>query len=308
MNIITTYVNPDLDGFASVFAYLEFMQKFGTDAKIYIEGNQNLETQYLVSKLAIDISGISARGITIMDKVHLVDTSHVFAISRSISLDQVIEIVDHHVVNDADKFANAQKQIEPVGAAATLITEKYSQRNLKPSLSSAVLLYCAIASNTLRFKASVTDDKDIRMAKYIESIFPHVSDYVEGAFQAKSDLSGEKLEQSLMNDLSKYNFAGKSVGVFQLEVYNGRDVINNRLQEVLAIIKKVKDEKLYDYVFLTCIDLQNFCNVFVAIDEESIALVSKTLNVNFIGGVAERNGYIMRKEIMPSLKVSLEVS
>jgi len=171
MNIITTYINPDLDGFASVFAYLEFMQKFGTDAKIYIEGNQNLETQYLVSRLALDVSGISARGITIMDKVHLVDTSHVLAISRSISLDQVIEIVDHHIVSDSDRFTNAEKQIELVGAVATLITEKFSQRNLEPSLPSAVLLYCAIASNTLRFQAKVTTEKDIRMAKYIESVF-----------------------------------------------------------------------------------------------------------------------------------------
>jgi len=231
----------------------------------------------------------------------------VLAISRSISLDQVIEIVDHHIVSDSDRFTNAEKQIELVGAVATLITEKFSQRNLEPSLPSAVLLYCAIASNTLRFQAKVTTEKDIRMAKYIESVFPHVSDYVEGAFQAKSDLSGEKLVQSLMNDLSKYSLAGKSVGVFQLEAYNGRNVVKNRLQEIQAIIKKVKDENFYDYVFLTCVDLQNTCNIFVANEEESIALVSKILNINFVDGVAERNGYIMRKEIMPSIKAALEV-
>lgn len=307
MKIITTYINPDLDGFASMYAYLEFMQKFGTDAKIYYEGSQNLETQYLVNKLAIDLSGLSVQIITIMDKVYLVDTSHVLAIPKSISLDQVVEIIDHHKVNDSERFTSAEKQIELVGAAATLITEKFSKRNLKPSLTSAVLLYSAIASNTLLFRASVTTEKDIKMSKYIESIFPHVSDYVEGAFQAKSDLLGEKLERSLMNDLSKYSFAGKSVGVFQLEVYDGTETVKSRLSEIKEILERVRKNDLYDFILLTCIDLKNNCNVFVAVDDESKSLVTKTLGVGFVEGIAKRNGYIMRKEIMPLIKSALEV-
>ena len=36
--IVTSYVNPDLDGTASMYAYSEFLRKTGKNSNFYIEG------------------------------------------------------------------------------------------------------------------------------------------------------------------------------------------------------------------------------------------------------------------------------
>ncbi|MFO0703127.1 MAG: DHH family phosphoesterase [Patescibacteria group bacterium] len=309
MNILTSYHNPDLDGFASVYAYFELLQKFGTDVKIFFEGDLNLETTYLVKRLNLDLSYSLANGITIMDKIILLDTSQINELPRGIVLDQVVEIVDHHPITDDKYFTNAKKQIEMVGACASLVAERYHDRNIKPSLFANILLYCAIASNTLRLNSKITTDKDRKMFAWLESNNSNMTSYVDESFRAKSNLDGELLSKALLGDSAEKLFNGKKVIIFQIEAYDARVVAENRKAEILEIIKNfISESGNYDYAFLSLLDLRENCNVFIAINDESKALLTRLLNVTFLNGIAVRPGYIMRKELWVMIKNVLEIT
>lgn len=43
--VVTSYINPDLDGTASMYAYAEYLRKIGEEADFYIEGNPMHEVE-----------------------------------------------------------------------------------------------------------------------------------------------------------------------------------------------------------------------------------------------------------------------
>ena len=157
--LITCYVSPDLDGVAGAVAYGEFLQKAGKDVVVGIIGELNDEAGYIFDRFGFSHPKTvpDADGY---DEVILVDASELSGLEGKIPAEKVIEIIDHRTINDADKFPNAKAQIELVGAAATLVAEKFIQNKADISKESATLLYGAIVSNTLNFKGSVTTERD----------------------------------------------------------------------------------------------------------------------------------------------------
>ena len=64
----------------------------------------------------------------------------------------------------------------------------------------------------------------------------------------------------------------------------------------------ITSQEGFDYVFLTCIDLQEGFNLFVVFDNETKKLLSEMLNVKFENNMAKKEGIIMRKELFPMIK------
>ena len=77
--------------------------------------------------------------LSAQDQIILVDASEVKAIP-AVPPSQVIEIIDHRKIHEADKFSNAKVQIELVGAAATLVAERFYKEKVELSKESASLL------------------------------------------------------------------------------------------------------------------------------------------------------------------------
>ncbi len=184
--IVTCYENPDLDGFAGAIGYSELLNKQGKATIPCISGEPSHETNYLINKynlrgsFKIDSDASQREAI-------LVDASTINGLPKNLDIDKVIEIIDHRVVNDSNKFTNAEKvQIEEIGAAATLIVEKFKDSNINPSEASATLLYGAIILNTLNFKSSTTTERDTKAAEWLDSLYKFSNDFAKQMFEAKS--------------------------------------------------------------------------------------------------------------------------
>ncbi len=123
--LITAYENPDLDGFACAFAYSEFLTKQGFDSVAAVFGKPHREVQFVIKKFNIHGLADASKLVGNASGIVLVDASDVSGLSDKIDPTKVVEIVDHRKVNEAQRFPNAKVQIEFVGAAATLIAEKF---------------------------------------------------------------------------------------------------------------------------------------------------------------------------------------
>lgn len=303
--LITGYVNPDLDAVAGTIAYSEFLNKTGRDSMVGLIGEPHEEAKYILDTYKIKSPEIIENADN-FNEVILVDASDLIGIEGKIAPEKVIEIIDHRKVHEADKFPNAKVQIELVGSASTLVAERFINNNIEISKESAILLCGAIISNTLNFKGGVTTDRDRVAFEYLNKIAQLSPSFAKELFKSKSDLSGDKLKERILGDLAWFNMNNKKVGIAQIEIVGVRKLIENRLDEIVDILNKLKREFDFDILFQNSIELEEGMNFFIAKDTETQKILEKILGIKFNGFVAERNNLIMRKQIAPLLKEELE--
>ena len=299
--VVTSYDCPDLDGFACAVAYAEFLNKTGSPAVVRFFGEPHIEARYLVQKFGFAIEEDSSAKL---DKVVLVDASELRNLDEFVSPENIIEVVDHRKVNDATLFKNAKIQIEFVGSAATLIAERFHGQSIKPSVMSATLLFGAIVSNTLNFRAKVTTDRDHRMAEWLNQGLSLGQEFIDALFRAKSDVAGKKLAERIDADFAWFQFGEKKIGIAQLEIMDAQAVVEARGQEILDVLVSLKAKDGLDDLFASFIDLGEGRNFFITGSPAMQAKLQDVLDVEFKGPVAVRLGFIMRKEIAPLLKES----
>lgn len=215
--LITGYVNPDLDGLAGAVGYAEFLTKTGVSCETAIIGEPHDEAKYMLDRFGFAYPKQIPNADN-YDEVIIVDASDLNGLAGKIAPEKVIELIDHRKVHEADKFPNAKVQIELVGAAATLIAEKFMQANMEISKESATLIYGAILSNTLNFKGTVTTDRDKKAAAWLNRVAQLPESFWKELFIAKSDLTGAKLEERIRGDFAWFAIGNKRLGIAQIEM------------------------------------------------------------------------------------------
>ncbi len=301
--LVTSYLDPDLDGFACSFAYAEFLRKNGKDAIAAIFGTPHREAEFVLN--IFKIHSLQNAETLNYENIILVDTSNLTEVSPKILPEKVIEIIDHRKLSELHKFPNATSQIELVGSAATLIAEKFYKTDTTISVESAELLFSAIVSNTINFKAGVTTIRDHKMADWLKTKFKIPKDYINKMFADKSKFK-KPLKEILNEDVAVFYFNKCSLSILQLEIINVDDFIKKNLKEIKKIMLEIKKEKSIGIIFLTCIDLEKSFNLFVVIDKKTQDLLTRIFNSEFKDGVSKRDGILMRKEITPLIKEMID--
>ena len=119
-------------------------------------------------------------------QIILVDASDSIGISPRINRKNVIDVIDHRPLHEKHAFPHATFHIEMVGSSATLIAEKFYLEKIVISPESAALLYSAIISNTVNFKATVTTERDTIMTNWLLQFLVLPLNYTHEMFKAKS--------------------------------------------------------------------------------------------------------------------------
>lgn len=298
--LVTSYVDPDLDGVAGAVAYVEFLKKTGAAAAVGIFGEPHDEAKYVLDRFGFEYPPTVA-DTNGYDEVALVDTSDLNGLAGKVPVEKVVEIIDHRAVNEAGKFPNAKVQIELVGAAATLIAEKFMRAGVGISKESATLLYGAIVSNTLNFKGSVTTDRDRAAAAWLNGVAELPEIFLRDLFIAKSDLTDGKLSSRIQGDFAVFNMGDTKVGIAQIEMIGARNLIAERGGEIAGILDRIREERRLDFAFLNAIDLEEVNGYLFTQDPETQRLLEKVLDVRFLDAMAERSSVLMRKQIVPLL-------
>lgn len=302
--IITCYSNPDLDGIACAVAYAELLNKQDKNAIVAIFGVPHREAQYVFKTFNID-KPIQAKKVSAQeDKLILVDASDLRGISNLIDPKQVVEIIDHRKINQADKFPNAKTQIELVGSCATLIAEKFFKTKITITPSSAALLYSAIISNTVNFQANVATKRDKKMCDWLVKQFDLPESYIHEMFAAKSVFK-KPLKEIFYDDFATFQFYSKQLGIAQLEIVNTDEFVYKNKDQIQEVLIKIKEERNLDLIFLSLIDIEKIKNTFIAIDGSSKKLLEQALSIKFKNNISYKNGIMMRKTIAPILKDEL---
>lgn len=301
--LITAKVGQDLDGLACSFAYAKFKNEIdkGNEYFAGIFGDPHIEARYLIDRFNIK-EGLFFNPKIKFDKFILADASDMKGMPEVVRAEDVVEIIDHREIHNAyELFPNAIIQIEKVGAAATLIFEKFKEKNIVPDLNTTILLLGAIYSNTLNFMSGIVNQRDKDAVQLLKENYKSEisASLIEEMFLYKSEYAGNNLEEVIISD-SKYFDNGLCIA--QLEGYDFDKIVEVKLLEIKEILRNLKSKYKSKYIFLTIADIKNNHNIFIAIDNESEKLLENNLGVAFnIKEVAYNNELLLRKQLLPLL-------
>lgn len=100
---------------------------------------------------------------------------------------------------DYDFYSNAQFQIEPVGAGATLIAEKFYFEGIVPTFEAAALLLCGIYNNCLHFKCDIATLRDTKMGNRLSELYD-IKNLPREVITHSSEYTINHLESFLITD------------------------------------------------------------------------------------------------------------
>lgn len=300
--ITTSYSSPDLDGYGCAVAYAELLNRLGGDAGAHIWGVPHIEVQWLIE--TFDLARADGPIDDSEASVVLLDASKPDDLPGKFETSQVIEIIDHRKIHEAEKFINAESQIELVGAAATLVAERFKKADLEPSRVSALYLYGGIISNTQNFTAIATD-RDREMAEWLRELSEAPDDLAERMFEAKSDLSGDRLREVLFGDLKTLNINEVPVTIAQLEIVGVQKLLDERGDEVEQLLKEVQERERAEYTFLNMKDLELGVSTILCLNQKTVELLRDLPGAQWDGVVGISSARTVRKQLLSWLQDKL---
>lgn len=294
--VVTTYINPDMDGISLMYAYTEFLRKKHENAEYYFEGTMKKEANIVLKMFNIKLDSLVR--IENNDKIVLVDTNYLSKISKTIKQENIVEVIDHHNSESwLDENPTLKKQIEPVGAAATLVAERFKNENIDISRESAILLYYGIISNTMNLKSKLTNQRDIEMANWLKSKAPEITDEITKEIFVKKSQIGENLRAEMEVEF-KDQFMTISWSIGQLEIANVEDFLGKYENDIREILDTVSIENNVDYISVNCMDIINGYSIIVARDEKTAKVISDSLGYKFKDLKTKIDELVSRKEIV----------
>lgn len=274
--VVTTYINPDMDGISLMYAYTEFLRKKNENAEYYFEGTMKKEAEIVLKTFNINLNNIAK--IENDDKIVLVDTNYLSKISKNIKPENIVEVIDHH-----------NKE--------SWLAERFKNEDIDISKESAILLYYGIISNTMNLKIKLTSQRDIEMAKWLKSKVPKITDEITTEIFIKKSQIGDNLRIEMEVE-SKDQFMTISWSIGQLEIANVENFLDKYENDIRKILDRVCVENNVDYISVNCMDIINGYSVIIARDEKTAKVIYDAVGYEFKDLKAKTDELVSRKEIV----------
>lgn len=295
--LVTAKINPDLDGTACTLAYADLLNRTDKSATGLVFGNPQSEVEYFQKEQGITVPIASEK--VQYEAFILVDASSMKGMPEIVKQDKVIEIIDHRAGEPKKEFPNAKIQNDLIGAAATIIVERFQKAGLHPRPDHAKLLYGAIFHNTLNLSSSNVSDRDKSAVKYLENQFGLTRDLVSGMFRYSSNLIISDISKALVSDAKEFAAYNTKIGAYQLILW---EFDPGEWSAKIAVSVGEADLISHpDWSFLNIIDLKTQTGFIFCAKPEGQTIISKSLGISFSDSWAKLTPALLRKQIMPHL-------
>ena len=246
--------NPDLDSYASSYAYAELLTKKGYRATALALGEPNLETETLLKKLKLSPLPI-LKTLPPQVKVILVDhndPSHSFS---GLPPSQIIEVVDHHRITLRTKVALAF-HTENIGSTASLIYKKFLKYHQEPGHEASTLLLGALLSDTKNLTSPATTLQDREIAEALSKASGEkIENLGDELLTAKTQTDHLTPEELYHSDMKIYSL-GKSKGSIGVISVTNFEQILKRRQKLLEYMKEFREKKKLNFSALMITNLK----------------------------------------------------
>ena len=294
---------PDADSTGSPLIWEWYLNECeGKTASAKLLGRPNTEAVFMLERWGFQQPEIIS-DISEDDSVVIVDTNNPAELPPNINRCNIIEIIDHHLLQGGLKTRFPVKiTMRPLACTATIMNELMGQdRKRMPNGIKGLMLTC-ILSDTLEFRSPTTTDVDRALAEQLaSSLGLSVSEYAAAMFEAKSDVSAFSDADLLRLDSKQYEADGKKLRVSVIETTNPPSILDRR-SSLMNSMDAVAEEDGSDAILLFVIDILNEEATLLVPNDLVRSVAEKTFSVRVESDTLVLPGVVSRKkQIVPYL-------
>ena len=205
-------------------------------------------------------------------KMILVDHNEFSQSVRGIEKAEVLEVIDHHRINDFSTNQPVAFRNEIIGSSATIVATIFRENQIPLPKNLAGLILGAILSDTLKFQSPTTTPKDIATAQFLAGIAGlDIDEFAKDMFSVSANIKGKTLNELLNQDIKFFDIEGCKTMISQV-IVTSADIAREmeaQVQELLEQFVKKKELDLCLMAFTSI--LENGSVVFAAGDKAAWA-------------------------------------
>ena len=291
----STYL--DIDAYACCVAMAELLRLRGLNAI----GYSNAPCNYSVCRSLV-ADGQVLRSLPDgfsedTSEYIIVDVSDPDFLKKSVPLDRVVAVYDHHVGFEEywQRRIGKGAQISFIGAAATLIYREWKKAGLTDRLQPATarLLIAAILDNTLNLTSTNTTPEDMEVFRELCRNYHITEQWCAAYFSEVQESVEADLKNAIFGDIKTVrDNPVLPPKVAQLCVWNASSILSK-----LPVIRGLFAD-LPDSWMLNVIDIRQRCSYFVCDDVHHQREIERVFGIHFEAGVAKTKISYLRKEII----------
>jgi len=294
---------PDTDATCSALIWAWYLNNVKhTPAVALLQGTPNTEALYVLNRWGVEQPQIIA-DVAADDDVVVVDTNNIAELPTSINEANLLEVIDHHMLQGGLKTRTPITfTIRPLACTATVMHDLMgADAALMPDPIKGLMLSC-ILSDTLEFRSPTTTAHDRDVAERLAGeLGVSIPDYASEMFAAKSDVSAFTDAELLRMDSKQYELSGKKFRISVLETTSPAAVLA-RKDALIAAMAGVAAEDGVDQVLLFVIDILNEAATLLIPNAQVKRIAEKSFGATVSGDTVLLPGVVSRKkQIVPNL-------
>ena len=182
-------------------------------------------------------------------KIIMVDHNEFSQSVNSIEKAQILEVLDHHRINDFNSNQPVEFRNQIVGSTAAIITNIFQENRVQIMKEYAGILLGAILSDTMMFVSPTTTQVDRDAANLLAAIADvDIEEFGKELFSAAHS-SETTLTEQVMQDVKFFDVHGYKVMISQI-IAAESNVYLEREKELMAIISNTARKKELDVFVL----------------------------------------------------------
>lgn len=231
------------------------------------------------------------------------------------SLDEadLLEVLDHHRLDNPPTRLPIRFRVDPVGSTSTLVAERFLDAGLSAPPALAGLMLAGVLSDTLLLASPTTTDRDKAAAETLGRWAfvggsplegETIESFGKALLQAGVGLGTRNADEVVTGDLKLYDSAGLHFGISQVEVTDMVGLDDYLLQLGDALSRLVEQRSL-DFAMLMITDIVEGSSRILM--REAPAILSELPYKPLSDGSLDARGVVSRKkQLLPVILALLE--
>ena len=183
-------------------------------------------------------------------KIIMVDHNEFSQSVRAIEKARVLEVLDHHRINDFSTTQPVTFRNEIVGSTATIVATIYRENQIPIPQNLAGLLLGALLSDTMNFHSPTTTDKDRQTANILAAMADlDIDEFAKDMFAVTANTEGRTLTEMLNQDMKIYDVRETKFSISQVIVTSTKDLPDEKAS-ITSTVEAFADKKQLDLAVL----------------------------------------------------------
>lgn len=234
-------------------------------------------------------------------KLILVDHNEFSQSVNAIEKAEVLEVIDHHRINDFSTSQPVSFRNEIVGSTATIVATIFRENQIPIPPNLAGLLLGAVLSDTMDFHSPTTTPRDISTANILAAIADlDIEDFAREMFSITSNQDKVSFSDMINQDLKIYDIHSCKLSISQVIVPSAKDTRRDS-REICAVLDRFAQKKRIDLAVLVFTSILENGSVIYAGGSRAPWAVEAFPNQDEIEHSFQENLLSRKQQILPAL-------